>query len=425
MEELKSLVERSRSSDVEAFGQIVRRFQDMACGYAFSILGDFHLAEDAAQEAFIEAYRQLPKLRDPDAFPGWFRRVVFKHCDRIRRRRRVGTVSLEAASDVAAEGAGPVEAAEQRELRDTVLGAIRALPEHQRTATALFYINGYSQQEIAEFLDVPATTVKKRLYDSRRRLKERMLTMVDETLKAHAPTDEFPERILRLLRAPKPLEIQGHPVREVWEDVRAAFEGWQIVEGTEIESASAFRRYLRLSPGKETSYQLIEFGDRVLRATTTSTIIQAMSSRTPPFKVLCAGRVFRDDGPNPKHYPIFHQVSGAHVGLGLDEEKEVEELRLTLEQLAGSGRVAATEHEYPFVRSRGWELYIEQGDRRQNVAGAGLLLPEIVQEAGLSPKRVQAFAFGFGLEALAIWRMQIDDIRKLWRPPYVPKESDA
>ncbi len=62
MEELASLVSKVCSGDLKAFEQIVVRFQDMAYGYSYSILKDFHLAEDAAQEAFIEAYRQLPQL---------------------------------------------------------------------------------------------------------------------------------------------------------------------------------------------------------------------------------------------------------------------------------------------------------------------------------------------------------------------------
>ena len=70
MEELASLVVRARAGDLKAYGQVVRRFQDMAYGYAYSLLGDFHLAEDAAQEAFVQAYRDLGKLAIPAAFPG-------------------------------------------------------------------------------------------------------------------------------------------------------------------------------------------------------------------------------------------------------------------------------------------------------------------------------------------------------------------
>jgi len=66
VEELGTLIERAQAGDVEAYGEIVRRFQDMAYGYAYSFLGDFHLAQDA----FVQAYRDLTALREPAAFPG-------------------------------------------------------------------------------------------------------------------------------------------------------------------------------------------------------------------------------------------------------------------------------------------------------------------------------------------------------------------
>jgi DNA-directed RNA polymerase specialized sigma24 family protein len=97
MDALEVIVTRARDGDAEAFGTLVRRFQDMAVGYGYSILHDFQLAEDAAQEAFFEAYRTLSKLREPAAFAGWFGRIVFKQCDRITRRRVVATVPLEAS----------------------------------------------------------------------------------------------------------------------------------------------------------------------------------------------------------------------------------------------------------------------------------------------------------------------------------------
>ena len=81
---------------------LVERFQDMAVGYAYSVLGDFHLAEDAAQEAFLEAYPNLHKVYGPEAFPGWLKRIVFKNCDRILRRKKLASTQLEDADLVAA-----------------------------------------------------------------------------------------------------------------------------------------------------------------------------------------------------------------------------------------------------------------------------------------------------------------------------------
>ncbi len=101
MQEWKTLVEAARDGDLEAYGRVVRRFQDMAYGYAYSVLGDFGLAEDAAQEAFVEAYQCLANLREPMAFPSWLRKIVFKRCDRITRGKRLATVPLESAAEVA------------------------------------------------------------------------------------------------------------------------------------------------------------------------------------------------------------------------------------------------------------------------------------------------------------------------------------
>ncbi len=198
MEDFKLLVLRAQMGDQDAYGELVRRFQDMAYGYAYARLGNFQLAEDVAQEAFIEAYQCLPNLREPYAFPAWLKRIVFKHCDRLTRGKRVPTVPLELADRAKAQNLGPAKAAERRELRKQVLEAIASLSEEQRTVTTLYYINGYSQKEIAAFLEVPTTTVKSRLYTSRQRLKERMFTMVQEELRSGALPESFTQETLAL-----------------------------------------------------------------------------------------------------------------------------------------------------------------------------------------------------------------------------------
>ena len=71
MEELGTLVRAAQAGDKDASGQIVRRFQDMAFAFGYAMLGDAGLAQDAAQDAFIDAYLSLPNLREPAAFPGW------------------------------------------------------------------------------------------------------------------------------------------------------------------------------------------------------------------------------------------------------------------------------------------------------------------------------------------------------------------
>jgi RNA polymerase sigma factor (sigma-70 family) len=155
-QELLNLIRAAQAGDQLAFGELVRRFQDMAYGYAYAILKDFQQAEDAAQEAFIEAYRCLPKLEIPQAFPVWLKRIIFKHCDRLTRGKRpiLAPLDCTSESDVAAivieSGAGTQTDslaevyAEHAEMRHRVMEALDALTDDQRTVTTLYYIPQHS-----------------------------------------------------------------------------------------------------------------------------------------------------------------------------------------------------------------------------------------------------------------------------------------
>jgi RNA polymerase sigma factor (sigma-70 family) len=187
------LVRRARAGDAAAFAGLVRRYQDMAVGYAWSLLGDFHLAEDAAQDAFVQVFGELDSLREPAAFGGWLRRIVFKYCDRRTRRSQLPTVALEGVVEQVTADVGATTALDDLERAETaavVHRAIVALPKAQREAVALFYIGQHSQTQVAAFLDVPEGTVRKRLHDARQSLKERMLDMVGKTLKDDAPSQD-------------------------------------------------------------------------------------------------------------------------------------------------------------------------------------------------------------------------------------------
>jgi RNA polymerase sigma factor (sigma-70 family) len=203
LSEIGLLVERATAARVagseksRAFGEIVRRFQDLAFACAYSVLGDFHLAEDAAQEAFLSAWRNLDQLRKPEAFPGWFKRIVLTQCNRLTRGKRLDTVALELVAEAPAAGPDPAAAYEGKERRAGILAAIQELPEHERMATLLYYIGDYSQSEIAAFLEVPVTTVKKRLFSARGKLRERTEDMVREALqeKRLSRNEEFAETV--------------------------------------------------------------------------------------------------------------------------------------------------------------------------------------------------------------------------------------
>ena len=159
----------------EAFGELVAQFESAAHGWAYNVLGDVHAAQDVVQDAFFTAYQRIDQLREPAAFPAWLKRIVLTYCNRRTRRKSPSLLPLE--DEDAPVQADPAAAHEDRELKRQVTDAVRALPEHERVVTELFYITGYSQQEIAERLAVPLTTVKKRLQYAREHLRETMPPM--------------------------------------------------------------------------------------------------------------------------------------------------------------------------------------------------------------------------------------------------------
>src|SRR5688572_21719153 len=185
----------------EAFAELVYRFQDMAFACAYSVLGDAYLAEDVAQEAFVTAWQKLDQLRDPHAFPGWFKRIVLSQCNRLTRGKRLQVVPLTAEADRATNDTGPDVVAEKQQLLDRVLIAIKSLPENQRLVTTLFYVDGYTQADISDFLEVPVSTVNKRLHVARNKLKE-SVQVFKQTLQHQRPSRnrDFMERVSASLR---------------------------------------------------------------------------------------------------------------------------------------------------------------------------------------------------------------------------------
>lgn len=203
----------------------------MAVAYAMSVLRDYDLAADAAQEAFFDVYRNLPALREPRAFPAWLRTIVYKHCDRITRRKRHAQVELDAALHMASPGPSPDEELAKREIQRSVREAIERLPDSEQEVVLLFYMGDRSHAEIGEFLGVTPNTVKTRLYSARRRLRAQMGD-IEERLDAARPSRDprFVEKVRRMIRPEAlkketPLFWSPGMGTDVWEMFCAAITG--------------------------------------------------------------------------------------------------------------------------------------------------------------------------------------------------------
>jgi RNA polymerase sigma-70 factor (ECF subfamily) len=182
----EELVEACQAGESSAFDLLVSRWEDKIRGAAYRLLGSEEEARDAAQEAFLKAYRALPGFKGEARFSSWLYQIVMNLCrDRLRRRKGRHLVSLEALEEVgpviASRDPAALDLVRQLDLRRAVQRAIGALPEEQREILILKEYQGLTFLEIAQALELPVSTVKTRLY---RGLGQLRLRLEDEGIRS-------------------------------------------------------------------------------------------------------------------------------------------------------------------------------------------------------------------------------------------------
>jgi RNA polymerase sigma-70 factor (ECF subfamily) len=178
----EELVARATAGDVDAFNQLVSRWERTIYALAYRTLGREEDARDVVQEAFLRAYRGLRGFKGEAKFSSWLYRITLNLCrDWIRRERRAPVVQPPEgvdAVDLADSQAAPAESVEElvarREMSKAVSRAMAELPEEQRTAILLKEYHGLTFQEIADQLNCPLSTVKTRLYQGLSVLRRRL-----------------------------------------------------------------------------------------------------------------------------------------------------------------------------------------------------------------------------------------------------------
>jgi RNA polymerase sigma-70 factor, ECF subfamily len=155
------------------FTALIDRQLDGAYRLAAVILGDALEAEDAVHDAAVHAWSRFVSLRDPDRFDAWFGRILVNECrDRLRRRKRVAIVDLGALGRLVEERSRAADPATGSEERDEVSRALARLePEHQVVLVLRYWLD-LPVDAIAERLGIPAGTVKSRLHNAGRRLRQ-------------------------------------------------------------------------------------------------------------------------------------------------------------------------------------------------------------------------------------------------------------
>lgn len=159
----RELVERARSGDLEAFGQLVEIAFPRLKGVAYLILRDADRAEDAVQEALVAAWQDLRALRDPDAWDAWLRRLLVRTCYRLAKKdRRRAQVGSQLGPDPA--NAGSADAAAGIAEREWILGELGRIDLEKRSVIVLHYYLDLPMGEVAEILGIPYGTAASRLH---------------------------------------------------------------------------------------------------------------------------------------------------------------------------------------------------------------------------------------------------------------------
>lgn len=197
------LIRQVLEGNIDAFGTLVERYQNVVYGFAFHLVRDFRDAQDIAQEAFFAAYRSLEKLRDHSRFAGWLKGITANLC-MVHLRNRRDIVSVEtfsqsehqtALENIMGKISSPNEQYEENELSETVKKAIETLPEGQQLCISLYFIDGLTYKEISNFINAPLNTVKSWILRAKRKLRK-VLWMVEKEYGEHKLTPQFTQSVI-------------------------------------------------------------------------------------------------------------------------------------------------------------------------------------------------------------------------------------
>ena len=260
------LIHKILAGDEEAFGALVRKHQKSVHALAWRKLGDFHLAEEITQDAFLRVYKSLSTLKNPNQFAGWLYVIVDRLCINWIQRNRYVMQSLEdTPMDEIEEASYTHHVSEQLDMETTeqrhkiVKRLLERLPESERTVVTLHYLGEMKVKDISKFLGVSANTIKSRLSRARKRLQaqgEELL--VSEVLGSVQLPVNLTENIIREANRIKPVPpTSGKPVVP-WAIAASGAILATLTLGISNEYLSRFQQPYSLEAASEIKVDIVE-----------------------------------------------------------------------------------------------------------------------------------------------------------------------
>ncbi len=222
-----------------------------------------------------------------------------------------------------------------------------------------------------------------------------------------------------------------HPITKIIKEVEEIFlgMGYQIADGPEVEKT--FYNFDQLNapvdhPSRDLQDTFYITDDIILRSQTSPVQARVMESQKPPIKIICPGTVYRSDEVDATHSPVFHQIEG----LVIDKNIAMTDLKGTLEMFAKkclgeNTKIRFRPHHFPFTEPSaeadvscfvcgGKGCKVCKGEGWIELLGCGMVHPNVLRNCGINPDEYSGFAFGFGVERIAMAKFGIDDLRLLF-----------
>ena len=222
-----------------------------------------------------------------------------------------------------------------------------------------------------------------------------------------------------------------HPITQIIDEVKEIFlgMGYEIADGPEVEKA--IYNFDKLNtppdhPARDIQDTFYITDDIVLRSQTSPVQARVMEQQKPPIKIICPGAVYRSDSVDATHSPVFHQIEG----LVVDKNVTMTDLKGTLEMFAKkclgeNTRIRFRPHHFPFTEpsaeadvscfvcgGKGCKVCKQEG--WIELLGCGMVHPNVLRNCGIDPEIYSGFAFGFGVERIAMAKFGIEDMRLLF-----------
>ena len=325
---------------------------------------------------------------------------------------------------------------------DEFLNKIRSIKdnhEFQRIKSELLGKNSLLNLKFKELGKIPVEERKKTaeiLNDQKNKISQALEAKLTEIQSLEINKKLESEKVDVTLPSKELLSGKIHPVSQVIDEISSIFSeiGFSVAEGPDVETE--YNNFTALNtpedhPARDMhdTFYLDENKKILLRTHTSPVQIRAMLSGKPPFKIIVPGRTYRCDS-DQTHTPMFHQLEGLHIDKDINmghlkgcldffvkEFFEVKKIKMRFRPSHFPFTEPSAEVDIGYRIEKG-RIVIGEGDKWLEVLGCGMVHPNVLKNAKVDPKKFQGFAFGMGIDRLAMLKYGINDLRSFFEVDY-------